>query len=319
MTLQDLFIQCAKMDVLPLLAGACDILRASGYTVETDSKHFAICTPPQPSPVALIAHCDAVWGKPPKNIVDRGGVLSVKGGGILGADDRAGVAGILACVIRGSRPQVYLTTGEETGGIGATHLAMEHRPPDTLRVMLQLDRQDSNDYVTYGCESPEFDKWIESQGYAKSIGSFSDISILAPDWGIAAANLSVGYVGQHSSREILIVPHLEHTVRRVRALIAAPPRKRIAYVERPYVRSSLGSIGTGWPDDDYAAFRGRPTYGVSQDVDDSDVIPVDKEDHEHELCPDCGDRVHWSEFDYIRSRCQLCESDRAYNRHRKGL
>lgn len=311
MTLTELFISAAKMDTLPLLAGACDTLRKAGYTIETDDQHFAICNPPVASPVALIAHCDAVWDKPPAKIVDRNGVLSVKRGGILGADDRAGVAAILACVLRGSTPQIYLTTGEESGGIGATALANSgYTPPDSVRVLLQLDRQSGNDFVTYDCASADLDAWCERFGWIKDSGLFSDISILAPWWGIAAANLSVGYYNQHSRQEYLVIPQLEHCVRRVRAMIDAPPKERITYVERP-VRK--------WRDEwstyrsDYRTRRDTTTgaeldsYGFLADKTTSDELDDSGQWLE---CVMCGDYFPEVQIDFVSGRCDFCEADR---------
>lgn len=42
---------------------------------------------------------------------------------------------------------------------------------------------------------------INSYGFNTELGTFSDISIIAPAWGIAAVNLSIGYYDGHSLAE----------------------------------------------------------------------------------------------------------------------
>lgn len=248
--LTDLFCMLARLDTSACFSAMIELLRCQGYTIDACSQeHYAICTPPKPHAVALVAHCDTVGKEPPEAFSNRCGVLTTKDGGVMGADDRAGCAAIAASVIDGNRPQIFLLTGEERGGIGADFLAYktEYAPPDTLHVMLELDRQDSNDFVTYDCDSKHLNKWCKRFGWAEAVGSFTDISILAPAWGIAAANLSVGYYGQHSRSESLIVPQLAYTVDRVAKMLTNPPQQRIEYVEvkRQSYRSVSG-YGSLW-------------------------------------------------------------------------
>ena len=71
------------------------------------------------------------------------------------------------------------------------------------KAIFQLDRRGSDECVFYDCDNPDFIKYVESFGFKEAYGSFSDISIIAPAWGVAAANLSVGYYLEHSNAEYL--------------------------------------------------------------------------------------------------------------------
>ena len=244
--LTKLFCELAKLETSDCLHAMTKILQSHDYQIDICPKeHYAICSPPIPHAVALVAHCDTVCQNQPTKFTNKCGVISVKGGGILGADDRAGCTAIAASVLAGNRPQVYLLTGEERGGIGADHLAYgtDYSPPDTLHVLLELDRQGSNDYVTYDCESRPLNKWIERFGWSRAIGSFTDICTLSAAWEIAGANLSVGYYDQHTRSEHLIIQQLSHTIARVGMMLANPPPQRIDYVEAPPIRvSGYGSL-----------------------------------------------------------------------------
>ena len=87
------------------------------------------------------------------------------------------------------------------------------------KAIFQLDRRGSDDCVFYDCDNPDFTKYVESFGFKKAYGSFSDISVIAPAWGVAAANLSVGYYLEHSNAEYLKGRELEKTIERVKKIL----------------------------------------------------------------------------------------------------
>lgn len=215
----------------------CKEIFAAGYKdfVCDDAKNpaYIIAAPPKKSHIALVAHCDTVASKAPKKFDEWCGVIRTKGGGVLGADDRAGLAAILTHLAQGFRPHIILTTGEERGLIGAKKLAATHdKPHADIRVLLQLDRANANDFVTYDCDSPILDKWVSAFGYVKTFGSCSDISAIAPVWNIAAANLSVGYYEQHRPSEHLCLPELGYTISRLADMARYQPEALIPYVKK---------------------------------------------------------------------------------------
>lgn len=178
-------------------------------------------------PIALVAHMDTVFEE------YRGGakelfydqkkqVLWCPEG--AGFDDKAGVAAIIEIVNKGLRPTVILTTDEECGGLGAVIAANNKKIAKGLKYLIQLDRRGHNDCVFYDCDNQKFTEYVESFGFEENWGTFSDISILAPAWSLAAVNLSIGYENEHTKQEILRLAWYEETLNRViRMLESKPP------------------------------------------------------------------------------------------------
>ena len=165
-------------------------------------------------PVALVAHMDTVFKLPPKDIYfDRKkGVLWSPDG--LGADDRAGVfliLKILSNVPKHRKPTIIFTTDEERGCIGSSKLVKDMpKAPWDLKYLIQLDRCGQNDCVFYDDMNVNFEFYVEKFDFITTWGSFSDISVICPEWGISGVNLSVGYEDEHSEVETL---HIEYTYR----------------------------------------------------------------------------------------------------------
>ena len=198
-------------------------------------------------PVALVAHLDTVFPDPPENVYydPRKGVIWSPEG--LGADDRAGIFSILKIVKAGYKPHIIFTTEEERGGLGAAQLIIKNPkcPFKELKYMIELDRAGTCDCVFYDCENDLFTEYIESFGFIEALGSFSDISILAPHWGVAAVNLSIGYENEHSYREVLHVGPLYRTIKRVIAMLKDADNITEPFI---YIRSYLSRFGYNWED-----------------------------------------------------------------------
>lgn len=211
-----LFMQVCQMTQEQLLKTLSITLKKAKYnTIETQEYLVA----KGDIPICLVAHLDTVFNFPPKNFYyDRiaNVIWSPEG---LGADDRAGVFAILQIIKSGLRPHIIFTTEEETGGVGALHAALEGCPFEDIRYIIELDRQGAIDCVFYDCNNKKFESYIESFGFITARGTFSDISILCPEWKIAGVNLSVGYYNEHSYSEILNVSHLLSTINKVRKML----------------------------------------------------------------------------------------------------
>ena len=111
---------------------------------------------------------------------------------------------------------------------------------DTLKLIIEIDRRGSNDAVFYQCANLDFEKYITGKGFKVAQGSFSDISLIAPELGIAAVNLSSGYYNAHSLHEYIIRSELESTIEKVCEIVADaanPDFPKFVYVEsftKPY-------------------------------------------------------------------------------------
>ncbi len=193
-------------------------------------------------PVCLVAHTDTVHCSPPADLycdTAKGILWSPQG---LGADDRAGVYAI-AAILRDTslRPHVLFTDGEETGGRGAAAVASTLDCPPGLRVLLQLDRAGATDAVLYQCHSRALLRYLRPYGYRLASGSYTDIVDIMPAWGLAGANLSIGYAQQHTRGEYLNLASLSNTIRQVRKMLAHPPKRPFTYAEQPPRKPALPS------------------------------------------------------------------------------
>lgn len=207
-------------------------------------------------PVALVAHMDTVFDEPPESW----SIFHDKESGVywspygLGADDRAGVFGIITLINAGYRPTVILTLGEEVGGTGAKHFAYSIPIDPNIKFFIELDRQGRNDCVFYGCDNPNFTGFITNFGFKEEQGSFSDISFICPAWGIAGVNLSVGYYNEHSYTEIFFEFYLLRTICLVADILDTEVEEPFKYIPRKYdtVQNWLGdfSLDPLFPNDD---------------------------------------------------------------------
>lgn len=226
------YIKLLTMTATELLTHLDGPLEAAGYEEFVRGRDFLYA--PGDLPVLLVAHVDTVQSTPrPEQIFyDRGaGVLWCPNG--LGADDRAGVAGILEILQKGYKPHVLFCDGEESGGRGAREAADALPRPD-VQFMVELDRRGHEDAVFYRCEAKKFHNYVLSFGFKKAWGSFSDISVLGPAWKICSTNLSIGYYNEHRDTEHWFVKATLDTVNRVCGMLQNIPKKPFKYEEYSY-------------------------------------------------------------------------------------
>lgn len=209
-------------------------------------------------PVALVAHADTVFKIPPKNFFydkEKNVMWSPDG---MGADDRAGIFAIMKIIASGLRPHIIITADEERGCLGASKMAAKMKEfPAPLKFMIQLDRRGTNDSVYYDCDNFEFEEFINKFGFETKVGSFSDISVLAPTWGIAAVNLSVGYFEEHFETEHLYVDALFNTIEKVKKILTHVKENDVPtyeYVESPF-----------WFDSPHGLKYSEWSYDLAQD------------------------------------------------------
>lgn len=179
------------------------------------------------APIMLIAHLDTVHNEPVRDICksDDGNILMSPQG--IGGDDRCGVYTLVnAYELSAIKPYLLFTCDEEIGGVGAEKFCLAHQlgklPPsiDELKLLVEIDRKGSNDAVYYYCYNPDFEEYITSKGFHTAEGSFSDISLIAPELGIAAVNLSSGYYNAHTLHEYINLTELNTTLSKVLEIIA---------------------------------------------------------------------------------------------------
>lgn len=241
------------------------------------------------SDLLLIAHLDTVFKHPPssesifydpkKNVI-----WSPDG---LGADDRAGVYAILKILHEGYRPWILFTTGEECGGIGAKVFLNDFpQSPHQFHYIIELDRAYSNDCVFYQCDNPEFVKYVEKFGFAFDHGSFTDISYICPQWGIAGVNLSVGYINEHSETEHLFVNCLEATIAKVCSMIDASLVDTECFKYIPMAKPLYTPRFWDFSRQVKCALCGKTDYAYN-------MLPNDYDDDDEFICYDCAYPDDW--------------------------
>jgi len=259
-----------------------------GYAVYTNEKKQFIFALPRIDevglgiPVLLVAHTDTVGGSKGASKVfhdEKNGVMWSPEG--LGADDRAGVFAVIELAKR-HKVSVLLTTGEESGGIGARAFIAAYPSNEFgYKMAIQLDRRGDSEVVFYQNDSEEFQEYIQEFGFKKDYGSFSDISIIGPAWRINSANLSVGFVREHSNSEHLFVDSMIATINKV-SKILAQEIPNFDYEERTYSYSrtykpmtwfdNTGKERTSWIESDGWSYTGnnyRLAAPLEEDYDDN--------------------------------------------------
>ena len=99
-----------------------------------------------------------------------------------------------------------------------------------------LVRKGKNDAVFYRCANPNFKTYISDKGFKTAQGSFSDISVVAPELELAAVNLSSGYYHAHTLHEYINRAELDDIICKVVDIISDVPHlPRFEYVE--YIQS----------------------------------------------------------------------------------
>ncbi len=282
-------------------------LSALDYAVYTNNKEEYIYAIPREGaentiPVLLVAHMDTVHRYPPKIIYHdkEHNVLWTPEG--LGADDRAGVFAVLELAKR-YNVSVLLTTGEESGGIGAKAFTMDYPTnKDNLKMAIQFDRRGSNDCVFYSNEAEDFHEYIAAFGFVKATGSFSDISVIGPAWCINSVNLSIGYRSEHTSSEHLFIDEMITTINKAVEILTSPIPE-FEYKERVRSVTKLyGSRGKWY--DNYYYKGGTLTY---DELTDRDGV---------EFCSWCGKAKPWTEMqlvgDDLYEVCDECFDDEGY-------
>ena len=179
------------------------------------------------APVLLVAHLDTVHAEPVKQIcasADGNILMSPQG---IGGDDRCGVYALNKIYeISAVKPFLLFTCNEEIGGIGAKVFCNCLRDKflaslcNSFKLIIEIDRKGNNDAVYYDCVNPNFENYILSKGFKTALGSFSDISLIAPALGVAAVNLSAGYYNPHTLHEFINLQELNSTINRVVDIIA---------------------------------------------------------------------------------------------------
>lgn len=229
------------------------------------------------APIMLLAHLDTVHQEPVKTICksDNGNILMSPQG--IGGDDRCGVYALVnAYEAAKVKPWLLFTCDEEVGGIGAEAFCMTHekgklpKAVDELKLLVEIDRKGSKDAVYYDCDNKDFEAYITSKGFVTAFGSFSDISYIAPELGVAAVNLSSGYYNAHTLHEFISRKTIDKVVAKVGEIIADAARAefpKYEYVEKVRVlrRDNHADLNLGYYRDAHGDWHYRSLWDNDRD------------------------------------------------------
>jgi len=185
--------------------------------------------------ILLNAHLDVVEELLAGRKIIKDGSIWSSSKGILGADDRAGIAVILEVIksIKNrndftGKIKIIFTVEEEIGLQGAKNVE-EHFLWD-VDAAIVVDRRGTGDIVTScGGYIPfckeEYGQWIEQQakeagltGWAVTPGGSSDTKIWA-SYGIESVNVSAGYRNEHTEDETLDVEACYQTAKLIKSIL----------------------------------------------------------------------------------------------------
>lgn len=170
-------------------------------------------------PVMLVAHLDTVHEQLPQQIDYDSVRQTLKAEEGIGGDDRCGVFAMVSLVERGYMPHVLFTFDEEIGCLGA-EIAAQRLCPE-VNFLIEIDRMGRGQAVYYDCTNEAFMEVIESFGFVRERGSSSDIAVLAPQFGVAAVNVSAGYMNEHRHDEEIDCKALLETVDKVEQILTS--------------------------------------------------------------------------------------------------
>ncbi|MBQ2765978.1 MAG: M28 family peptidase [Clostridia bacterium] len=197
--------------------------------------------------VVLVSHIDTIWDKAytrsfsgEREVKFTDGVFSssIPECGI-GADDRAGCA--MLWELRECGHSILIVDGEEHGKIGARYLKKSNprlfRELNRHKYIIELDWAGTDSCLYNQVDNTKrFKKHIEkSIGFvdAKASGG-TDLQILCRN--ICGVNLGIGYHGQHTKDESLVLSEWENTCNKLNEFLAEPQHRFRSYILPPYIR-----------------------------------------------------------------------------------
>ena len=192
--------------------------------VEFDVIDNQIISLTHPNKPVFVAHLDTVRDSDmSKPLIVTKTTIS-REGGILGADDRAGVNLILNHC---KDINFILTRDEEIGCLGIKSLVKNHNIVDRLKdnntpFLCELDRKGNSDIIghIHGYCGEDLQGVLEQilEGYSDAVGVYTDIDQLTDYF--PCVNLSVGYYNPHAVTEYLNIKDFNYINSKIKELSA---------------------------------------------------------------------------------------------------
>lgn len=185
---------------------------------DNEKKNYILST--GVGPICIVAHMDTVrktTDYPVKlfeqKVIDKNDQLVSREiyniSGILGGDDRSGIAIALYLAIHTDVP-VLFTNYEEIypktqKGVGVFTSRIDKFPIPEVRLFVELDRKGTNHFALYHNIPFVYEDWFKDTIKLTSIqtGSYSDIKTLTEKYKIPSINLASGFTNPHTAQEKL--------------------------------------------------------------------------------------------------------------------
>lgn len=170
----------------------------------------------------------------------------------LNADDCNGILVALQLLETLPNLKVCFTTQEEIGGVGAYEAANNIEFFLNVRYLIQADRRGNKDLITHtnGIDSAsekfveDIQSLMEKYNYSESIGTFTDIGVLASKLLISGVNVSCGYYNEHTFKECCNINELNNCLNFIYEIITSLDDQAITYTikaQKPYVSNYYSS------------------------------------------------------------------------------
>lgn len=170
----------------------------------------------------------------------------------LNADDCNGILIALQLLETLPNLKVCFTTQEEIGGVGAYEAANNIEFFLNVRYLIQADRRGNKDLITHtnGIDSAsekfveDIQSLMEKYNYSESIGTFTDIGVLASKLLISGVNVSCGYYNEHTFKECCNINELNNCLNFIYEIITSLDDQTITYTikaQKSYVSNYYSS------------------------------------------------------------------------------
>lgn len=251
----------------------------------------------------IVAHMDTIhtFTKPRELYIEKGIIraryISTGVACGLNADDCNGILVALQLLETFPDLKVCFTVEEEIGGKGADEAASNVEFFSNVKYLIQADRHGANDLIIHTngieCASTSFIKDItplmSKYLYVEDWGTFTDVGILAGEFGISGINVSCGYYHEHTVKECCNIAELENCLNFIHDIIVNT-EDRVYNIQV----SKYGSYG--YNHYDYGNYRDDYDYYANRDVP-----PSENDDFEEDLpCNHCAsqDCMHCTKYSY---------------------
>lgn len=289
---------------------------AERYGTPGEEEQFIYIPGTRKDKVLLVAHSDTVHSKATKIAYYKDQYFSAIPDNGIGADDRAGCN--ILWKLRNLGHSLLIPNAEEKGCKGSRYLMRGKGWPELIashNFVLQFDRRNSSDLVSYSVGSHEFSTFLEKEmkGYKRTQGSYTDICVLCDDSkhendkAPCAVNISIGYYNEHTSTESLNIRQWNRTLSRVYELLS---KENLPSFKQKSYRYSSHHSGRTWDDDDYTnqcaySNAAKSTYKDNKSKEESITNIIE----EIFVCPHCDFIALIEEVKENNNQCPCCKKD----------